>query len=85
MKSPNGNAAIDSAVSVIAHELAEAVTDPNLNAWYNSNGYENADICAWNFLGKIWSGSFYYNMVVGGLKYYVQSNYKLGANVCAMA
>ncbi len=28
MTSPNGNAAIDAAVSVIGHELAETVTDP---------------------------------------------------------
>ena len=83
--SPNGNAAVDSAVSVIAHELAETVTDPNLDAWYNSNYYENADICAWNFVGKIWSGSYYYNMVVGGLRYYVQSIYNLSTGICAMA
>ena len=26
-----------------------ASTDPLLNNWYNSNGYENADMCAWTF------------------------------------
>ena len=35
--------------SVIAHELEEAATDPDLNAWYDSRGYENADKCAWTF------------------------------------
>ena len=35
--------------SIIAHELEEAVTDPDLNAWYDSRGYENADKCAWTF------------------------------------
>jgi hypothetical protein len=35
--------------SVISHELEETVTDPNLNAWYDSAGNENADKCAWNF------------------------------------
>ena len=83
--SPNGNAAVDSAVNVIAHELAEAVTDPNLNAWFNSNGYENADICAWNFIGKISTGTYNYNIVVGGLKYYIQSNYNLVTKACAMS
>ena len=35
--------------SIIAHELEEAVTDPDLNAWYDQRGYENADKCAWTF------------------------------------
>ena len=30
-------------VSVIAHELEETNTDPNLNAWYDSNGSEDAE------------------------------------------
>ena len=47
--SPNGNAAVDGMVSVIAHELVEAVSDPYLNAWYNASGYENSDMCSWTF------------------------------------
>ncbi|MBI3756693.1 MAG: hypothetical protein HY267_01825 [Deltaproteobacteria bacterium] len=47
--SPNGNAGVDGMISVLAHELEEMVTDPNLNAWYDSRGYENADKCAWTF------------------------------------
>jgi len=35
--------------NVSAHELAEMITDPELNAWYDSSGYENGDKCAWNF------------------------------------
>jgi hypothetical protein len=46
---PNGNAGVDGMVSVIAHELEEATTDPDLNAWYDSGGAENADKCAWTF------------------------------------
>jgi hypothetical protein len=30
-------------VSVMGHELSETVTDPALNAWYDSSGNENAD------------------------------------------
>lgn len=41
----NGNA--DNATSAVAsHEYAETATDPKLNEWYTSNGYEIADICA---------------------------------------
>jgi len=35
--------------NVSGHELSEALTDPHLNAWYDSNGQENADKCAWAF------------------------------------
>lgn len=40
-----------SLANVSAHELAEAMSDPELNAWYDKQGYENADKCAWNFSG----------------------------------
>lgn len=46
---PNGNAGVDAMVSVIAHETEETNTDPNLNAWYNARGSEDADMCAWTF------------------------------------
>lgn len=45
---PNGNAA-DLIVNVFAHEIEEAISDPELNAWYDVNGQENADKCAWTF------------------------------------
>src|SRR5262249_44715278 len=44
--SPNGNPGADGMASIIAHELEEATTDPDLNAWYDRRGYENADKCA---------------------------------------
>jgi hypothetical protein len=47
--SPNGNPGVDGMVSVIAHELEETNTDPDLNAWFDSSGAENADKCAWTF------------------------------------
>ena len=51
--SPNGNAGVDAMVSVIAHELVETVTDPLLNAWYNSAGSENSDMCSWTFGSQV--------------------------------
>jgi hypothetical protein len=47
--SPNSNAGADGMASVIAHELSEMVTDPQINAWYDKYGEENADKCAWTF------------------------------------
>lgn len=47
---PNGNAGVDGMISVIAHELEEANTDPNpTSGWADSGGAENADKCAWTF------------------------------------
>jgi hypothetical protein len=47
---PNGNAGVDGMISVIAHEIEEANTDPNpTTGWADSGGAENADKCAWTF------------------------------------
>ena len=35
--------------NVSGHELSEARTDPDVNAWYDSQGMENGDKCAWTF------------------------------------
>jgi hypothetical protein len=34
---------------VSGHEFSEMLTDPRLDAWYDSAGSENADKCAWSF------------------------------------
>jgi len=47
--SPNNNLGADAMASIIAHELAESVTDPNFNAWFDQHGEENADKCAWTY------------------------------------
>jgi hypothetical protein len=41
--------ALAALANVSGHELSEAVTDPQLNAWYDQQGAENADKCAWTF------------------------------------
>jgi len=73
---PNGNAGADGMASIIAHELEEATTDPNLNAWYDRRGYENADKCAWKFgtLLTAANGSKY-NMTLGSRNYLIQQNW----------
>lgn len=44
---------IQSLGNVSGHELSEMLTDPQLNAWYDSKGAENADKCAWTFGSKL--------------------------------
>jgi len=47
--SPNGDTGADGATSIIAHEQEEAISDPDLNAWFDTLGNENADKCAYNY------------------------------------
>lgn len=85
--SPNDNVGADGMVSVIAHELEEAITDPHLNSWFASNGYENADMCSWKFLTTypVANGSIA-NMKLGGKDYLIQSNWKLSnGGMCALS
>ena len=74
--SPNGNPGADGMASVIAHELEESATDPLLNAWYDSQGNENADKCAWTF-GSTYlaSNGSSYNMVLNGMEFLIQRNW----------
>ena len=45
VKPPNGDLGVDGLVSIFAHELAEATSDPYLDAWADARGEENADLC----------------------------------------
>lgn len=72
--SPNGDAAADAEVNTLAHELEEANTDPQLNAWYDSSGYEDADECAWIFGPAGLSGG-QANITVGARNFYVQEQW----------
>ncbi len=87
--SPNGNAGVDGMVSVIAHELEETTTDPDLNAWYDNSGAENADKCAWTFgqNQSVLPSGAYYNMTLptpGGAtrNYLIQRNLSAADNKC---
>jgi len=46
---PNDDRGADEVTDSAFHELSEAVTDPDLNAWYTSNGSENGDLCNYNY------------------------------------
>jgi hypothetical protein len=73
---PNGNAGADGMASIIAHELEEAVTDPDLNAWYDNRGQENADKCAWTFGGVATApNGALYNMTLGSRNFLIQQNW----------
>ncbi len=57
----------------ISHETREAVTDPQLNAWYDSSGNEADDKCAWTPTPFFGTGGYGYqyewsNAVSGCIK-----------------
>lgn len=85
--SPNGDTGVDGAINIIAHELNEAVSDPDLNAWFDSFGRENADKCAWTWGTQYTApNGSRANVHLGGRDYLLQENWVNAANVgCALA
>ena len=85
--SPNGNAGADGMASIIAHESEEAISDPDLNAWYDRQGEENADKCAWTFgTESTASNGSKYNITLGGTHYLIQQNWvNASGGYCAMS
>jgi len=82
---PNGNSGADAMASVLSHELEEATTDPDLNAWYDRSGQENADKCAWTFGTTSTAGNgALYNVTLGGTKYLIQRNWSATTQACGM-
>jgi hypothetical protein len=73
---PNGSSGADGMASIIAHETEEAITDPDLNAWYDQRGQENADKCAWTF-GATYTtlNGAMANMQLGQFDYLIQQNW----------
>lgn len=55
---PNGDSGADAMAAVMVHETFESITDPDLNAWYDTRGQEIGDKCAWKW-GSV-DGSFGY-------------------------
>jgi hypothetical protein len=85
--SPNGDYGADAMASVIAHEAEEATTDPDLDAWYDRRGQENADKCAWTFgtSYKAANGSLA-NVRLGSRDDYLQQNWlNVSMGRCALA
>ena len=83
---PNGSVGADGAASIWAHENEEAASDPDLNAWYDSRGEENADKCAWTFGTTYNNGTGVANVNFGGRDYLIQRNWVNASGCyCAMS
>jgi hypothetical protein len=90
-KSPNDDPALDAMLSVLAHELTEAATDPisdidDERAWEDDQRYENADKCSWSF-GKTFqapNGSKA-NIKLNGKNYLIQENWDRVKQRCTLS
>jgi len=75
--SVNGGAGTLDGVSIVeGHELAETLTDPLLNAWFDRSGNEIGDKCAFVNLS---------NITTSGGKFAVQPLWSNSANNCVLA
>lgn len=80
---PNSNPA-DPTISTVSHEHNEMVTDPDGNAWINSMGEEEADLCITTFGPKIGgSGAGAYNEDIHGGHYWIQELWSNANGGCA--
>ena len=72
---PNGDAGADSEVNTLAHEIEETTTDEMANAWWDRQGYENADKCAWTWGTTSTVGGGVWNITIGTKHFLVQQNW----------
>jgi hypothetical protein len=80
---PNGDAG-DIAASPASHEISEAITDPLLNAWFDSSGNENGDLCNFVFGANTWAGpSAPGNQMWNGVVFELQQEWDNNAGACA--
>jgi len=73
---PSGNSDADAAINVTSHEYMESITDPKLNAWYDSGGNEVGDKCAWTFGSQFGNvGGQDFNQEISSGDYQLQLEY----------
>lgn len=98
-ETPNGFPSVDSLMSVFAHELVEAATNPDTASGYfarpnspDGETQENADLCNGVFTDEAHpstltneGNTYQYNLLgVNGLRYLVQTNADLETQSCIL-
>jgi hypothetical protein len=78
---PNGNDA-DATLNVTSHEHNETITDEQGNAWYDLEGYEDGDKCAWIFGALSGPSGAQYNQTIDGHHYFLQEEYSNHDRAC---
>lgn len=84
--SPNGNLGADAMLSVIAHELSEATTDPELSGYFfDADGEECADRCVFQFQPEsVDTNGAAFNMTLNSSNYLVQNNWNKDKLACSL-
>ncbi|HKV84240.1 MAG TPA: hypothetical protein VJN88_06765 [Ktedonobacterales bacterium] len=76
IESPNGNPDADVEISPTSHEIAESITDPDVQTgWYDSSGFENGDECAYIYGPTQGTAGALYNQVIHGGHYLTQEEF----------
>ncbi len=86
ISSPNNDPPVDAMASIVAHELSEAVTDPQNDAWYDVDKQEVADKCASTYGATFAApnGSMA-NVTLGGFDYLLQQFFSNASDSCVMS
>ncbi|HLW54942.1 MAG TPA: hypothetical protein VKW06_19060 [Candidatus Angelobacter sp.] len=67
----------DGMINVITHETEEAITDPDLNAWFDSSGNEDADKCNFKFgPTQTAPNGAKFNQTFGGFNWMIQMEWE---------
>jgi Phosphate-induced protein 1 conserved region len=86
LSSPNSNIGGDAMANHIAHEIEEAVNDPDGDAWYDASGYESADKCAGKYGTTFSVNGATANIALNGTYYLIQQNWANAAGgYCALS
>jgi hypothetical protein len=82
----SGVGGADGLINVLSHEQFEAITDPDLNAWFDSSGNEDSDKCNFNFgatstcnangLCSAGAGAAKYNQTFGNNNWMIQQQWE---------
>ncbi len=67
----------DGMINVITHETEEAITDPDLNAWFDASGNEDADKCNFKFgPTQTAANGAKFNQTFNGVHYMIQMEWE---------
>jgi len=80
---PN-NSTADATLNLVSHEHNEAITDEQGTAWYDRQGAENGDKCAWNFGTASGPSGGRYNQTINGTHYYLQQEWSNNRSGCVL-
>jgi serine protease len=79
---PNGNDA-DGTINVTSHEHNESITDPDVSTgYYDNQGFEDGDKCAWIFGPVSGPGGAEYNQTINGHHYFMQEEWSNQTTRC---